>query len=144
MREGVGSVFLYNLIIVFIVLIFSFLAATLSYYKAFKVNKQIVNIIERNEGYNPSVKDEIRDNLRTIGYKTYAKGQGIYCKSRKDGGVLVLPDANYPYCIYFFNNDGNAMHYSYGVMTYITFDFPFFNMFLKIPIYNKTNRIFRF
>ena len=38
MREGIGSVFLYNIIILFVIIVFGLLSATISYYKAFKVN----------------------------------------------------------------------------------------------------------
>ena len=51
MREGIGSVFLYNIIIVFIVITFGFLSASLSYMKAFKVNGKIANALEKYEGY---------------------------------------------------------------------------------------------
>lgn len=140
MREGIGSVFLYNLIIIFIVLIFAFLAATLSYYKAFKVNNRIISIIEKYEGYNAKARTNIFDTLYTIGYSPIK----VTCPSTKNGGVLQTQDTRYPYCVYLFNNDGDSRHYSYGIITYIYFDFPFFNTFIKIPIYTKSDRIYRF
>ncbi|MDD2377912.1 MAG: hypothetical protein PHD10_00775 [Bacilli bacterium] len=141
MREGLGSIFLYNLIIVFIVLIFAFLAATLSYYKAFKVNKYIISIIEKYEGYNNNAKTEIRQKLQTIGY---TKGRAKKCATKKDGGVLQTLDNFYPYCVYLFSNDGDSRHYSYGIITFINFDFPLFDIFLELPIYTKSDRIYRF
>ena len=47
MSTSIGHTFLYNLIILFIIIIFAFLSGTLSYYKAFKVNNRIVYIIPR-------------------------------------------------------------------------------------------------
>ncbi len=140
MREGIGSVFLYNLIIIFIVLIFAFLAATLSYYKAFKVNNRIISIIEKYEGYNTKARTNISETLTTIGYTTTR----ITCPATKNGGALQTQDNNYPYCVYLFNNDGDSRHYSYGIVTYINFDFPFFNTFIRLPIYTKSDRIYRF
>ncbi len=45
MREGIGSIALYNIIIVFITITFAILAGTLSYSEAFKANNRIINAI---------------------------------------------------------------------------------------------------
>ena len=52
MRQAIGSVPMYNIIIIFIVITFGFLSATLSYMKAFKVNGRIAKALENYEGYN--------------------------------------------------------------------------------------------
>ena len=52
MRESIGTAFLLNFIVVFIVFIMMFLAATLSYYKAYRINNYILHSIEKFEGYN--------------------------------------------------------------------------------------------
>ena len=68
MSTSIGHTFLYNLIILFIIIIFAFLSGTLSYYKAFKVNNRIVYIIEKYEGYNEFAKTEIETLLSNLGY----------------------------------------------------------------------------
>ena len=52
MRQSIGTTFMLNFIILFIFLVFAFLAGTLSYYKAYRINNSIVHEIERFEGYN--------------------------------------------------------------------------------------------
>ena len=47
----------------------------------------------------------------------------------------------------YIGNDGvdsKGTYYSYGVVTYISFDIPIIGAFLKIPIYTESNRIFKF
>ena len=66
MREGIGSVFLYNMIILFIIIVFGLISATISYYKAFKVNERILSTIEKFEGHNDLAKAEIDDYLISI------------------------------------------------------------------------------
>ena len=141
MKESIGSAFLYNIIIIFIVIVFAILAATLTYYKAYKVNTKIMTIIEKFEGYNDLAISEINNTLTSIGYM--AK-QDNKCPKTKNGGVLQQESKQYRYCVYYFEKDDDERHYSYGVITYITLDIPIVNTFLQIPIYSKSNRIFRF
>lgn len=139
MKESISSTFLYNIIIIFIVIVFAILAATLTYYKAFKVNTRIINSIEKFEGYNDLAISEINNTLTTVGYMTKENHK---CPDEKNDGILQPEDNNFRYCVYYFS-DGDR-NYSYGVITYITIDIPVVNLFLQIPIYTKSNLIFKF
>lgn len=147
MREGIGSTFVYNLVIVFIAIIFGFTIGTLVYYKSFKLNKRMLSIIEKYEGFNKLSINEIRIAFKDIGYAVQIPGR---CPEKENISALQL-DGNDTkisgFCIYYFPTDtidGKDTFYSYGVITYITFDFPFLNTFIRIPVYTKSNRIFRF
>ena len=61
MKEAIGHIPLYNFLIVFIVITFGFLSATLTYYKAFKVNSKIAYALEEFEGYNS---ESVKENLK--------------------------------------------------------------------------------
>ena len=50
MKKAVGSVPTYTIIAAFIVILFAFLAAIMSYYKAFKLNNRVTSIVESCEG----------------------------------------------------------------------------------------------
>ena len=52
MKESIGGTASLNIALAFISIVFAFLAAALSYYKAFKVNNIISNAIEKYEGFN--------------------------------------------------------------------------------------------
>lgn len=140
MREGIGSVFLYNIIIVFILIVFAFLAATMSYAKAFKVNTIIVNAIERYEGYNNLAIEEIRRGLGTIGYR-YDANSTPKCPDRDGVKAMVATNIYNRYCVYqsLSNN-----YYTYGVVTYISIDIPIIGDFIQVPIYTKTSRLYKF
>lgn len=139
MRESIGTAFLYNIIIVFIVVVFAILSATLTYYKAFKVNTRIIDSIEKYEGYNRLAISEINNTLTTIGYMNKSNHK---CPTEKNGGILQTESNQFRYCVYYFPE--NSRYYSYGVITYITLDIPLVNTFLQIPIYTKSNQIFKF
>lgn len=147
MREGIGSVFLYNIIIVFIVITFGFLSASLSYMKAFKVNGKIANSLEKFEGYNMLSDKEITETLNTIGYRT----ETPKCETRTHNGITYQPVAagsykNHEYCLYEYisGTDFEGGYFSYGIVTYINLDIPIIGGIFKIPVYSETESIFKF
>lgn len=147
MREGIGSVVLYNIIIVFIVITFGFLAASLSYMKAFKVNGKIANSLEKYEGYNSLSDKEIAETLSGIGYRIATPD----CKPRKHNKYTYNPVSagsykQHEYCIYEYTQgtDFEGGYFSYGIETYIHLDIPIIGGFFKIPVYSESESIFKF
>lgn len=147
MKESIGLTFTINIVIIFILVAFVFLGGILSYTKAFKASSLMVKSLEKYEGYNKLSKTQINKDLFTLGYQS---GDSSKCSETKKSttatGTLVRVDnsENFRYCIYYFDNDGDSRHYSYGVVTYMTIDFTMFNIKINIPIYAKTTRIYRF
>ncbi len=164
MRQSIGTTFMLNFIILFIFLVFAFLAGTLSYYKAYRVNNAIVHAIERYEGYNSYSIAEIEDRLAGLAYETSIDG---YCPSEWKTAEMYVNDYNNPgylttlddgrgrlgYCIYVYEEDNNFAayggglettdtYYTYGVLTYLQFQFPGLQYLLKIPIFSRTNRMY--
>ncbi len=158
MREGIGSTFLYNIIIIFLVIVFAVIAATLMYYKAFRVNTRIATAIEKHEGYNDLAIAEINRTLGSIGYMQTPIGDT--CPNR-NGMTLVTPTTNNPYyyCVYLdgdgstntrdgihydINNSCNCKYFTYGIVTYIKLEVPLFDINIRLPIYTKSNLIYLF
>lgn len=160
MRESIGSTFLYNIIFIFIIIVFGLITATLNYYKGYKVNTRILQAIQRNSGYNSSSKTDIDRVLKGIGYTIERNGIQNTCPSR-DGKVAITSnkagagDTSYFYCVYYYENEsgandngkttneGKSRYYSYGVTTYIYIDLPIVGQ-IKIPVFTKGERIYRF
>lgn len=140
MREGMGSVFLYNMIIIFIVVTFAFLAGTMSYAKAFRINSRILNSIEIYEGYNDEAANDIAHILNNYGYKIGTEK----CPSKKGTVDITKINTNgeYSYCIYATVVD--ERHYNYGVLTYMYLDLPIIGQYLKFPVYTKSDTIYYF
>lgn len=142
MSESIGHTFIYNIIILFIVIVFAFLMGTLSYYKAFKVNNKIIHSIEKYEGYNELSKNEIHNSLSTIGYST----ETVNCNEEYKGMTLVSKQINdnFRYCIYIDDeNPSKDGYYIYGVLTYMNIDLPVVNR-INIPIFTRSNYIYKF
>ena len=147
MKTSIGSTFMYNIIIIFIVIIFAFIAGILSYYNAFKVSNRIIYAIEKFEGYNNKSIDEINNILTTIGYDQGT--ENLNCDETYKNMTLVSGDTpNFRYCIYVDDSvttgsHGVGTYFVYGVKTYMSIDLPFVS-WIRIPIYTTTNQIYKF
>lgn len=139
MRESFGSVFTYNIIIVFLLIVFAFLLGTVSYFKAFKVNNHIANAIEKFEGYNSLAVREIDNALITVGYRMEADFE---CPVR-EGTLLEAPTGvRHRYCIYLQEETNN--YRTYGILTFMNMDLPVIGQVMRLPIYSKTIRLYNF
>lgn len=145
MKQSIGSTFLLNFIIVFFVVTFAFLLGIMSYMKAFKLNSEISNAIENNEGYNFLAKQEIDRILSGFGYRVDSNG-ARNCPTKKGQSairsVALGTSQNYRYCIYEYpKKDG---YFRYGVTTYIYLDLPVVSVAAAIPVYSETEKMYRF
>ncbi len=166
MRESIGTAFMFNFILLFIFLVFAFLAGTFSYYKAYRINNNIVHAIEKFEGYNAYSEAEINNRLGALGYDisqtvdcpTHWKVNNASASSMGEFFIdgHVVHDGEYGYCIYEYDRDNNFIsaggsgleqtdnYTTYGVLTYIKFRFPVVEYFLRIPVFSRTNRLYCF
>ena len=97
MKQAIGNVPIYTIIIIFMVVTFGFLLATLSYMKAYKVNGKIARSLENHEGYNALSDKEIANTLTSIGYRA----QIVKCPERNGkAAVAGLANKRHAYCIY--------------------------------------------
>lgn len=131
MKQAIGATQIINYVIVFIVITFGFLIATLSYMKAFKVNSVISNSIEKFEGYNEYSDKEIRNNLKTIGYRTGTFNCG------EDGSSI----SGFHACVSKLDQKGNYIRYK--ITTFIEFG-PILGQHFEIPVRSQTEKIYVF
>lgn len=136
MKESVSYTYLLNIIIIFILVAFMVLMATLSYTKAFRVNSKIANAVEICEGYNSCSEPEVNRIINNYGY------QNRVSSCPKKNGVQGTKKNGF--CLYEYNPDGDSKHYSYGILTFMYIDIPVIGDLVKIPVYSKTDRIYYF
>ena len=166
MRESIGTSFTLNFIVLFIFLVFAFLAGTLSYYKAYRVNNYIINAIEKYEGYNEYSKAEIQKGLTTIGYDGNVIVDCAPTRENSSADYLHSIDADlssyiadgqrvdntYPngdinkgigYCVYLYWNDNSALSAGGGIATtdvYYRYGILTY-MQMKFPVVETTIKI---
>ena len=138
MKQASGHVPVYTLIATFLVIIFAFLAGIISYYKAFKMNSRVSSVIERCEGYNNCSIAEIERLIKNYSYSV----KGNYSCPAKTGGTVIQKRDGI--CIYYFDNDGSTDRYSFGIVTFMSMDIPVVNELMRLPIFSKTDRLYKF
>lgn len=148
MRDSVGSVALYYIIIVFLIIVFAFLAGTISYSKAFRVNSRIVNSLEKYEGYNKEASAEIDQVLGNIGYQkntssNVVSASNANCHTKDGRQAYTAISGTYAYCVYEIK-DTRADYYHWGILTYLYIGIPVVGDMLKIPIYSESDSFYRF
>lgn len=145
MKQSIGTSFLLNFIIIFIVVTFAFIIGIMNYMKAFKVNSGISNAIENHEGYNKLAKEDISNFLTSYGYR---RNSSKKCPSKNGISALNIAygdstSKSFPYCIYEYKKNKDGYFY-YGITTYIYLDIPIINQYLAIPVYTETEKIFEY
>ena len=113
MREAIGGVWLFNLVIFFVLLFTGYMCLSIKYSNAFSFKDKIITEIERNGGIknisNSDGKDEtiknITDYLKEVGYRTSGKcylneeDKYDYGCSRDGKCVDAVKGSNYAYCL---------------------------------------------
>ena len=106
MRQAIGSTWLMQLVIIFMLMFVAFLALSINYTKAFKTKNELVNMIEEREGIGSGEdKGALMLINNYLNYNNYSK-KG-HCEAN-EYGVSNLNDANleaveegnkYYYCV---------------------------------------------
>lgn len=136
MRQAIGTTQIINYIMIFIVITFGFLIATLSYMKAFKVNSQVALSIEKFEGNNPLAKADIKRKLDILGYRKEATHK---CPN----GYSNMLD--YKLCVKRVPELGTENgYYKFKLITYINMDIPLLGGQFSIPVYSETEKMFKY
>lgn len=145
MKSTIAHTFLYQLIIIYVVIVFAIIMASVNYYKAFKVNNRVISSIEKFEGYNDLAKEEIDYTLASIGYTKHTSSN---CPTRNGIEPMDNGSLDYPICVYYYEDDTNQKekkktYYNYSVVSYIYVDIPYLDIF-RIPVHTKGERIYKF
>jgi len=168
MREAIGGTWLFGIVILFIALFASFLAYSISYTRAFNTKNEIINLIERNEGYtvcaqgdqenggecevdnmsddqllaNTSVQSQAFYRIKKAGYN-YSAGETVDCISVGHADSVAQPGG---YCVTkYCKNEalGDQFSVYYKVTTFIALKIPVVEITFNIPISGETRTLYR-
>ena len=149
MRETIGSTWIFQLIIVFILLFASYLALTINYSKSFKVKNEVITIIEHNEGMT-------EDGIKLIG--SYLTGSsynanghcelGWFGAKSLEGTVNSLEsvtdnNAYYYYCVnkYSSHSIAHSGRSYYKIKLFFKFDLPVLGQITTFNVDGQTNEM---
>lgn len=145
MKEAIANAGVFNLIIIFVIVLILLFIGSLSYSRGFKAKNKIIEEIEKDQGFNSSTQARVDEWLGSIGYRANV---GYITNSNNcgsvDGGSLVSQGASHQYCVYEFDTcssygaDNSKCGKYYRVVTYMYFDVPLIGGFIKIPVNGET------
>lgn len=165
MREAIANANIFNIVIVFTILLLMFFVGSLSYTKAFKVKNGIVNQIEKDEGWFEDKKNnslaKVEDWLLSIGYRTsstnscstYEAQEKKNCSSTNPESCYKLVNnksKKYDFCVFKkivcnglpknFNLKDSYGKCStrYKVIAFMYFDMPIIGGLVKVPVSGET------
>lgn len=145
MRESFGGAFMIKLVLVFIVVYISFMAVAINYAKAFRVKNQVINILEQTKFNGSKSSEEVVDNyLKKVNYNLSDNIEKIEKKCNEQAeslGKTEIVVSEYGVCLISMSDSNDSPRY-YTVTTYITIDFPFFNISMILPIIGETKSIY--
>ncbi len=146
MKEAIANAGVFNLIIIFVIVLILLFIGSLSYSRGFKAKNKILEEIEKDQGYTSDTEARIDDWLGNIGYRvnTGLNSNSDDCPASAEGnggshGKLVSGSALYQYCVYEFDtctsgSDNSKCGKYYRVIAYMYFDIPLLGGLLKIPV----------
>ena len=153
MRDAVGGLSLINIFIIFFIIITLILSGTVIYYKGYKINSQIINMLEIYEGYNSFSAAELDRTFNNLGYRKTGNISTSCGTNSITGNPIecLAENGNYNFELSCTRSDknkgnefeGNNYYITYKVKTYIYIDLPFGSS-IKIPITTKSNPIYQF
>lgn len=140
MRESFGGAFMIKLVLVFIVIYVSFMAVAINYAKAFRVKNNVINILEQSQFQLGDDISGIDEYLKNVPYNLNGndsvsdKCNGTSFGSINDNTVLTERGV----CITRLGDEDNTY---YRVTAFISVEFPFFNIYMTLPISGETKTI---
>ena len=146
MREAIGGTWLFQIVIVLILLFAGFLALAINYTKAFKVKNEIINIIERNNGFTVGInqidmttEEQITQYLSTVGYRT----TGICNEEDGSGYPMHFLSNKYYYCVRSLTTKSKEIEQQtyYKIKVFFNIDIPVINRWLSFSISGTTKVI---
>lgn len=154
MKDTIASTWIYQLVIVFILMFVAFLILSLTYSKNYKTKNEIINIIEKYEGVNTNSVQIINNYLSYNGYKVKGK-----CPDNWMGSLdlesarleKVQKGTKYYYCVNKKWNKstttGNTSRLLkskvfYQIKTFFKFNLPLLGDIYTFTVDGTTNDIF--
>jgi hypothetical protein len=148
MREAIGGAMTLEIIIVFLVLVNSYLAFSVNYTRAFRVKNAIIDLIENYEGFpvdgvscngtnssssNPEFNTKFCNIIRSYGYNSPEFARNDCGGTDQPGGVNDIGVCIFPHVNINNQTSGSDSFYGiyYTVYTYIDIDLPILNRVLQ-------------
>lgn len=150
MRNAIGGAWFYGIVIVFMSIFIAFIAIIINYHSVYTYKTQMIDIIEKNDGFNSNAMNDIATLLS--GYTasgTCQSKEDMYIfgvdlntgKAEHGRSIGVSPAGKYNYCIY-ISKESKGSRYI-GAEVFLKFDLPVLRDVATFRVYGTTNKIYK-
>lgn len=149
MRQAIGTTWIMQLVIIFMLIFVAFLALTINYTKAFKIKNELISIIERNEGIKETADGSVGLINNYLLYNNYTV-QGS-CEVGEYGGKdlnintisEVIAGEKYSYCVKKISTSTptTPKRARYEVRIFFRFSLPIIGDLITFPVEGTTINI---
>lgn len=156
MKEAIGGISLFNIVIFFIVVFTGYISLSINYSKAYNVKNELLNIIKNQGGIcttnNATSGDicdnfteQIKDYFQDEGYRSTGNCSAGWVGFSRSGDYLGERARNAAFCIKGINVNTNselpnALYYQ--VRVFYQLDLPILNSVFEFAIAGETSRIY--
>ncbi len=161
MRDAMGSAWVISLCLTFTIIFTGFMAISVNYARAFQIKSGIVSRIEENEGYDPSIEQNIEAYMVNRGYTAYGSCNSEYNVPGSDTDwslVATIDLGNAPVgsdehnaCIYRTvslvddtNTPMGSEKSQYRVVVFFKFDLPVIKYHANLQVSGESRYIYDF
>ena len=154
MREAIGGSYVFQIVVVFILLFTGFMSLSINYSRAFAVSSEVANIIERNNGLSETAREEIIQYMIDVGYRTKGtcneeEGENYEAidTTGKPGGFmnkknnLCVQEVPIVVDIVPGSNEFPATAY-YKIKVFFKLDIPVMSMLFEFDIKSATKKVY--
>ena len=148
MRDSMAGTWLMSMIITFTIIFTGYITMTIVYSRAFKVKNEMLTMIEKNQGLNPSSKALINNYLISNGVTATGGCGGFEGATAAYGAVDIngsgrmdnSPGGGYYYCVAKFssNNSYFPSRSYYKVRLFFNFNLPVFGHIFTFDVDGQT------
>ena len=140
MKESIGTSYLFQIVVVFVLLFTGYLCLSINYARSYAVKNNIVNNIQREKAFDDGARSKIAAYLKDVGFKSIGKCPNGYDAYSADG-VLQGDGLKGVYCVKKVttpeHNDGPTVNY-YRVVVFYKLDLPIFGSVFSFKNYGDT------
>lgn len=146
MRQAIGSTWIMQLVIVFMLIFVAFLTLSINYTKAYKIKNEVLTFLEKYEGATSGENGSvalINNYLRYNGYRTVGSCPAeSYGASSLESNTLVpiSEGGKYYYCVRKVNTSNQTFpnRSSYELETFFKFNLPIFGDIFTFRVTGET------